>query len=103
MRKRYVVFGLKSEGRFKFKEASRAILNTCLQLYGELGSSRLNIWVLEDLFDEKNQRGVVSCSHKKVDQVRAALASISKISNKKVIFYVRGVSGTIQSAKKKFL
>lgn len=103
MKKRYVVFEIESQRKFRFRQVSQAILNQCLQLYGEVGSSRLNLWVLKDLFDEKNQKGVVVCSHLKVPEVRAALALIKKIGDKKVIFHTLGVTGTIKSAKNKFL
>lgn len=102
MRKRYVVFKIEG-GKFKFRQVSQAILNQCLQLYGEVGASRLRLWVLEDLFDEENQKGVIVCSHLKVPEIRAALALIREIGDKKVIFHTLGITGTIKSAKNKFL
>lgn len=103
IRKRYIVFSVECKKKLSSKEITNAILNKCLQLYGDFGSSKLNIWVLEDLFDKNRQIGVLSCYHKKIDEIRFALTSINKIKGKKVIFYIKGVAGTINSAKKKFL
>ena len=69
---------------------------------GEMGTSRTNIWFVKDMWEEKNQRGLIRCNHKQVEYVRVALALIDRIGDVQVIPFTLGVSGTMKAAKRKF-
>lgn len=55
------------------------------------------------LYDTNSQRGLLRCDHRQVNEVKAAMLSIKKISGEEVSFVIFGVSGTIKAAKRKFL
>ncbi|MHC1635303.1 MAG: Rpp14/Pop5 family protein [Candidatus Methanospirareceae archaeon] len=94
-RKRYIVFEVVSEGSVEKRELLREIWNSIYSLYGERGASESKLWLVE--FD--NNIGILCCSHKKVEEVRAALACISMVNGMRVGIRVVRVSGTIKSAK----
>ncbi len=103
---RYVVFEMISEdekAEFEIGDVVSAVWNACLSLYGEVGCARFSLWIPADLYLKDKRKGVVRCSHRSVEEVRFALASITKLGGKRVIFRVLGVTGTILSAKKKYL
>jgi ribonuclease P/MRP protein subunit POP5 len=102
-KKRYIVFEVISEGDFNYEDLSRAIWFASLSFLGELGVSMCEIKLIKNLYDYKNKYGVIRCAHDKLEYVRAALAFVTKISNINVIIKVLGVTGTIKSAKRKFL
>lgn len=102
-RERYLVFEIISNANFSLEQAVNAIWNAVFQLFGDVGASSFSIWIPSNLFDEKNSVGIVRCNHQAVECVRAALASIKEIEGASVTFKTLGVTGTIKSAKRKFL
>ena len=98
---RYIAFELISNANFTDKDIVRAITSANLRLYGEVGTSEENLWLIE--FDKEKQRGILRCSHKAQQKVLAALTAITKINEQDVVFNVRGVSGTIKKATDKYL
>jgi RNase P/RNase MRP subunit POP5 len=78
-------------------EFRNAIWNQLQLLYGELGVSRIGFWVV--LYHPPLQAAIVRCQHDQVQALRAALASITEVTTTPVLFYVKGVSGTIRKAK----
>jgi len=99
--KRYLAFELIAEemtmvGR---DDLIREIFSASGSLLGDLGSSECNIW----LFAFDDNRGVVSCDRDHVSRTRAALATITHVKGKKVLFHVLGISGTVLGATKKYL
>ena len=109
---RYIAFELISNANFTDKDIVRAITGANLRLYGEVGTSVENLWLIE--YDAQNKRGIVRCSHKAQQKVIAALTIITKInaltsiSSQKLgdgqdaVFNVLGVSGTIKKTKEKY-
>ncbi len=69
---------------------------------GELGTAEADVWLVRNVYDEKNQMGLIRCSHTSVEQVRAALALIQRIGDMPVAAKVIGVSGTIKAARTKY-
>ncbi len=102
-KERYIVFEVISEGNFSYDELSRSIWFTALTFLGELGVSSCGIKLIRNLWDERSKRGVIRCFHNKIEEVRAALTMIRKIGNANVLIHVLGVTGTIKSARRKFL
>jgi len=102
-KKRYIVFEVISEGDFDYKELSRAVWFASLSFLGELGTSACEIKMIKNLYNSREKKGVIRCAHDKLEYVRAALAFVTKVSNMNVIIKVLGVTGTINSAKRKFL
>lgn len=102
-RKRYIAFKIISKEKIDFGNLVNRLWYSLLNLMGEYGTSKCNIWIVKDSWDEKRQIGLIKCNHKHVKHVRAALALIDRIGDTKVIIKSLGVSGTMKAAEKKFL
>lgn len=100
-KKRYVGFEVYGERPLTRDEVTRAIWHEVLAFLGENATSELNLWVLG--FDEKSQRGFLTCSHVRVGEIKALLSLIGAVNGKRAMFHVLGVSGTIKALKRKFL
>lgn len=100
---RYLVFEIVSKKEFDISEIVDAVWQASLALFGEIGASRFSLWIPFNLYEREKKRGIVKCAHTSVEEVRAALAAVRHIGNEPVIIHVLGVTGTILSAKKKFL
>jgi ribonuclease P/MRP protein subunit POP5 len=101
--KRYIVFEVISEQAIIYNEIVSTVWNSLLSFLGELGSSSAKIWFIHNIYDDKNQRGVIKCSHDSVEHVRAALSLVQIIGETKSVVKIIGVTGTIKSAKAKYL
>ncbi len=69
--------------------------------YSFIANSNLN--VLKDLYFKDKNIFVVNIKPEYVEDLRFVLMNITSIRDKKVLMYVIGVSGTIKSAKKKYI
>ena len=101
--KRYVVFEIIPEKPVEYGDFMAAFWSSLLNLLGENGAADARIWVIKNLFDDKQQRGVVKCQHDFVEYTRASLMMVQIIGETKAIVRVLGVTGTIKSAKDKYL
>ena len=101
-KKRYIVFEIISETPVLYKDVNFAAWGSFLSLLGHAGCADAKILVLENLYDQSAQRGVVRCRSSHVEQVRAALALVSIIGESRSIIKVLGVTGTISSASTKY-
>lgn len=102
-KKRYLAFEVIGEKKVKFKQMVNAVWHTMLNLYGEVNTSSIDLWLIKDLWREETQRGVIKCSHHHVNEVRLALALLDRIGDDEVLIKTLGVTGTMKSARKKFL
>ena len=101
--KRYIVFEIISEKPVEYKDFSSAVWSSLMNFLGEQGTAEARIWLIKNLYEEKNQRGVIKCKHDFVEQLRTALVLINIVGETKAIVRVLGVTGTIKSAKSKYL
>jgi len=100
---RYIVFEIVSKKEVAFENMVNVVWSASLQLFGEVGTSKFRMWVPSMLFDKARKKGVIRTTHDSVEEVRAVIASVKEIEGESVIFHVLGVTGTIRSAKSKFL
>ncbi|MBI5060936.1 MAG: ribonuclease P protein component 2 [Candidatus Aenigmarchaeota archaeon] len=103
LKKRYIIFEVISEQQIEYGELVSVVWNSLLSLLGDAGASEARVWIIQNLYDNKNQRGVIRCKHDSVEEVRSSLALINIIGEGKVIIKILGVTGTIKSAKSKYL
>ncbi len=96
-RSRYIVLELNGEGSYSKKEMSAVLWNTTLQFLGELGASKLNLWVID--WDRKKNRGIVKVTSSSLDDMVASIALIKDVNGKRVIPQVLKVSGTLKKAR----
>ena len=101
-RRRYLAFQVFSEEKILLQDLINTIWHSLLNFLGETGTSRANIWIIKDTYDEKRQMGILRCSHDIVEDVRAALTLIQRIGDTRVVFRVLGISGSIKATKIKF-
>jgi len=101
-RKRYLAFQVFSEEKIKYEDLSNSIWHSLLNLLGEIGTSKAELWIVKNLYNDQKQLGLIRCSHMMVEQVRTALALIERIGDTRIIVNILGVSGTMKAARKKF-
>ena len=102
-KQRYLVFEIISKKEFELGEVVSAIWNSALQTYGEVCVSSFSLWIPGNLYDKTKKKGIAKCNHNSVEQMRSVLATIKEIEGNPVCFMVTGVTGTIKSAKNKFM
>lgn len=97
-RKRYILYGILYEDS-NLGECSvrKAIYESFLRFFGFFGLSQARLRFID--YDENGKMGVLMCSHKFLEPVRASLALINKINGKKVNIYTVRISGTIKSLR----
>ncbi len=100
---RYIVFRIISKKEFEGKDIADALWKNTLRLYGDVGTSELSLWMPLNLYDKKKKEGIIKCNHISVEKVRFSLATIKEINEEHVIIKVLGTTGTIKSAKNKYL
>jgi len=99
MRKRYLAFKIVSEQPVNKRDVADAVWNAVLQLFGEYGASQTNLALIE--YDQEKSWGIIRCSHRAVEMVRASIASVTEINEKPVAIHVLRVSGTLKALKRK--
>lgn len=100
---RYIVFEIISEEEIEYEDFAKSFWLACLSFLGELYTSESEIKIIKNLYNPRTQQGVIKCRHDMTEFVRASLAFINKIGNKNAIIKVLGITGTISSAKRKYL
>jgi ribonuclease P/MRP protein subunit POP5 len=101
MRKRYLAFRVASEQSVRKRDVADAVWKAILQLFGEYGASQTHLTLVE--YDQEKSLGIIRCSHRTVEMVRAAVASVTEIKEKPVTLHVLGVSGTLKALRRKVL
>jgi ribonuclease P/MRP protein subunit POP5 len=101
VRRRYLAIKVLSEQSISKREIVDAVWNAVLQLFGEYGASQASLTFIE--YNSEKSWGIVRCSHRALEMVRASVASITEINGKPVAIDVLGVSGTLKALRKKVL
>jgi len=99
VRRRYLALRVLSEQSISKRDVMDAVWNAVLQLFGEYGASQTNLTFIE--YNQEKSWGIVRCSHKAVEMVRASVASVIEINGKSVAIDVLGVSGTLKALRKR--
>ena len=101
--KRYIAYEVISESPIQYNEFISAVWVSMFNFLGELGSSEAGVWFVHNLHDEKTQKGLLKCRHDAVEKIRTALSLIQIIGETRAIIKIMGVTGTIKSARTKYL
>ena len=96
---RYLKFKVHSEEEIDFSEVVESIWDAALGFLGEKDLSRADPWIMKNLYDSSEQRGVIKVNSKAEDDFRASLAFIDSIGGEKAFIAVEQVSGTVKSLK----
>ncbi|MEM4625590.1 MAG: Rpp14/Pop5 family protein [Candidatus Aenigmatarchaeota archaeon] len=100
---RYIVFEIIAEEDIEYEDFAKALWLSCLSFLGELYTSEAEVKIIKNLYNPRTKQGVIRCRHDMTEFVRASIALINKIGNKDAIVKVLGITGTISSAKRKYL
>ncbi|MGQ9722013.1 MAG: Rpp14/Pop5 family protein [Candidatus Jordarchaeum sp.] len=98
-RNRYVAFKIISEANFSEEDIVHCLWRMLLSLFGEVGGSRTNFWLIE--YSEEGN-GILRCTHTSVDIMKSVLATITELNGFPLIINVLGVSGTIKGVRRFF-
>ncbi|MGB9714611.1 MAG: Rpp14/Pop5 family protein [Candidatus Bathyarchaeales archaeon] len=99
VRRRYLALSIDSPEKFEAKDVMDAVWNAVLKLYGEYGASKTGLRLID--YDVEGKTAIIRTAHATLEMVRAAIASITHISNKPAALHVIMVSGTIKALHKK--
>lgn len=97
---RYLVFEIMGQ-KMEPDEAERSINFELFDLLGEINLALYDYRFLAERFS--GNTGIIKCNSKGLNPVRAALCLIKRLGGKEATVAVRGVSGTIKTASRKFL
>jgi RNase P/RNase MRP subunit POP5 len=100
MSEEYLLIKIIAEGDIGEQQLIRTIWRNISSLYGEFGTSRTGLWLIEY---ERNKYGILRTNTEALPMVRTSLAVIRQIEGNNCILIVEGVSGTIEALKKKHL
>ncbi len=98
-KQRYIAFMVCSEEPITAYSFSKELNEVALSLYGTAGVAAFAIKMIR--FD--GFKGVVRCHYHYVEEVRAILATISKVDKIRLYVVVLGVAGTVKSVTEKYL
>lgn len=98
-KRRYLALEVVSEQPVNEQIVLDAVQASVQRLFGEYGASKANIKLTK--YTPEKRHFVIRCSHKALEQVRAAIASTTAINGKTGAIHVLGVSGTLKALSKK--
>lgn len=97
---RYIVFDIMGQ-KMGPDEAERSINSELFDLLGEINLALYDYRFLAEKFS--GNTGIIKCNSKGLNPIRAALCLIKRLDGKESVVAVKGVSGTIKTASRKFL
>lgn len=98
-KRRYVVFRLDSEEEVGSSDLLKEIHSAHASLFGDLGLARNRL----KLIYHEGSFGMLRCRHDHLQQTRAVLASVYVVSGVRAAVHIKGVAGTIKSAREKYI
>ncbi len=105
-KKRYIGFDLYSQNEINKDEIIVILWNSLINTYGEIESSKINLWLINIKEIENSHRfhykGIVKCRRGYEKKVITAFSSITQFKKKRVVIHTCGTSGTIQALDKKY-
>ncbi|MFB6076645.1 MAG: Rpp14/Pop5 family protein [Candidatus Nanohaloarchaea archaeon] len=100
---RYLVFEIIVDEPVAFGDVVETVWDAAVGFLGETGAASADPWVLQDMFDADLQRGAVRVRKDAVGEMRAALALVTEIGGRDAMIHVLGVTGTMDSARDKYM
>ena len=98
-KRRYLALTTAGEQQLDEQAVLDAVQASLYRLFGEYGASKANLKLIKSRSEKRQD--IVCCSHKMLEQVRAAIASVTVINGKAAAVHVLGVSGTLKALHKK--
>lgn len=98
-KRRYIALEIDSDARFNSQELMDTLWSSVTKLYGEYGASRTGLTLIDH--DQSRNEAIIRASLAALENVQAALASITKIGNRPAVVHVTTISGTVRSLRKR--
>jgi ribonuclease P/MRP protein subunit POP5 len=98
-RRRYIVFQLDSEEEVGSGDLLKEIHSAYASLFGDLGMARNRL----KLIYHQGSFGMLRCRHDRLLETRVVLASVYAVGGVRAAVRIRGVAGTIKSAREKYI
>ncbi len=98
---RYVKFQVLSDEPIVYSDLDAAIWNTALDFYGEFGVAAMDLWLVKNLYNRKQQIGILRCVHTAAPAVIACLGLIRRLGDTRIAIKILKVSGTIKGLGKR--
>ena len=102
-KKRYLAFEIISIDKFNFIDIKKSITESAKDFLGTLGMAKAGIILLDEKFNKEKQKGLIKVNNKYLNELKASLALIKMINNKKIIVKSLGVSGMLTKADNKYI
>ena len=102
-KKRYVGLKMYSEENLKKEEIFSILWNSIINIYGEIESSKINLWIVDTQKVDNKKRNqyniIVKCQRGYEKELITAFNTIYK---NRIVIHTIGTSGTIKSLNKKY-
>ncbi len=95
VKRRYLALKINYDGTLNQRDLLNTLWNTVIRLYGEYGASQTGLILVD--FNEENKIAIIRTSLVMLQQVRAAIFSVTQIGSKETAIHVLAISGTIKS------
>jgi len=99
VKRRYLAVQFDIDGTLSQRDFLDAIWTAVSRLYGEFGASQTGLALID--FSEEDKTAIIRVSLKTLSQVRAAIASITRVAGKDGAIHVVAISGTLKSLSNK--
>jgi RNase P/RNase MRP subunit POP5 len=99
MRKRYIALKIENSQFLDEKRLMNAIWGKVYELFGEVGASQTALSKIR--YDKEHGIIVLRCSHKRLDEVVAAVSALTEINHSPVVPRILAISGTLKALKNK--
>ena len=99
VKRRYLAVQIDCEVPVVDRDFLDAVWAAVTRLYGEHGASQTGISLI--VFNEEKKTAIIRVSLTMLQQVRVAIASITRIQGKEAAVHVTAISGTIKSLHEK--
>ena len=99
LRRRYLALRTESTDCFDEVELMRGVWAMVYRLFGEYGASQTALTKIS--YDDPEHVLILRCSHKALDMVKAAVAAISYLDDKHIVFRIVAISGTLRALREK--
>jgi ribonuclease P/MRP protein subunit POP5 len=102
---RYLTVDIKAKSSLTKDDLVTVVWDACVKFQGELNTSNFNLWVMkfyecdsgDDYFSYK---AIIRCQRDFVDEVRSALALVSRFDGQRISISTIGLSGTVKASHK---
>ena len=99
IRRRYLLVEIDFDGTLTQGDFLDAVWASVVRLYGEFGASQAGLALVD--FDEEKRTAILRVSLTNLQQIRAAVATITRIAGREAAVHVKAISGTLMSLRDK--